>query len=128
MDELVSELIEDIKIELPHIKNYWGTIASMYRLLIPNILPKNITKVIYLDADTIINLDINELWQIDLGNHSIAAVTEMESGASSDRMNAVFPLVTQGIIEPEKYFNAGMLVLNLEGTILGGDAGYLIVA
>ena len=40
--------------------------ATFYRLNIANILPDNINKVIYLDSDTIINLDINDLWKIDI--------------------------------------------------------------
>ena len=99
---------------MPHIENFWGTIGAMYRLMLPEILPPDITKVIYLDADTIVNLDIKDLWQIDLGNHPVAAVTEFSCGLSVENVKKVFPLVYQGIIEPENYFNSGMLVIDLE--------------
>ncbi|GHT01851.1 hypothetical protein AGMMS50276_30800 [Synergistales bacterium] len=44
--------------------------GTLYRLLIPDLL--NIPKVIYLDCDIVVNLDIAELWNIPMENHSLA--------------------------------------------------------
>ena len=46
-----------------------------YRLLIPRLLP-NYDKVIYLDADTVVNKDISQLYTLDLSGKAIAAVKD----------------------------------------------------
>jgi lipopolysaccharide biosynthesis glycosyltransferase len=43
------------------------TEAALYRLVAPRVLPENIHRLIYLDADTIVHLDIRGLWQERLG-------------------------------------------------------------
>ena len=96
--------------------------AAVYRLIAPEIL--DIEKVIYLDCDILMNLDISELWSIDLENYPIAAKPE----------SRIFPfeippeiyqqidyfktspkfLVDHGNIRREDYFNSGVLILNLK--------------
>lgn len=52
----------------------WGEAISMTHyifMLAPEIL-KDIDKVIYLDTDMIVNCDLSEVYNIDLGNHLIA--------------------------------------------------------
>lgn len=52
--------------------------AALYRLLAPQLLPESVHKLIYLDADTLINMDIRKLWQEKIGENGMAAVTEHE--------------------------------------------------
>ena len=112
VDDLAADSIRYAETKLPETKNFRGTIASMYRLLIPKILPKKIEHVIYIDADTIVNLDIAELWNIDLGNFSIAASPQFLS-------YPVLDIIRNGIqldsveIDSHDYFNAGVLVIDL---------------
>ena len=112
IDDLAADSIRYAETKLPETKNFRGTIASMYRLLIPKILSKEIERVIYIDADTIVNLDIAELWNIDLGNFSIAASPQFWS-------YPVLDIIRNGIqidsveIDPHDYFNAGVLVIAL---------------
>ena len=40
------------------------TVATYYRLLIPDLLPQHIEKVIYLDCDLVVNEDLQKLWAI----------------------------------------------------------------
>ena len=99
-----------------------GTIASMYRLLIPEVI--DVSKAIYLDCDTIINLDIAELWNVDLGNFPIAAKPEHEilpfEIPSEIRRQIDYeviypkPMIKNGSIRSEDYFNSGVLILNLK--------------
>lgn len=56
------------------------------------------SKIIYLDTDTMLNNDINLLFQIDISKH--------ELGVVKDRYGRFF-------INP-KYFNSGVLLMNLE--------------
>ena len=94
---------------MPQIVNSFS-IGALYRLIMPQIL-SNVSKIIYLDADTIITLDINELWQFEIGDAPIAAVTEKANGVNSANN---FVMCRQGLVEVENYFNSGVLVMNLE--------------
>lgn len=76
---LVDSYIIDKKIDIHTFDNY--SIPGAYlsymaygRLLIPDII--NEDKVLYLDCDTIINGNINQLFDIDLNNHIIGAVRD----------------------------------------------------
>ena len=83
--------------------------AIMYRLWLPKIL--DVEKIIYLDSDTIINLDINELWSVELGENVLAAVTESANGIDC---NFFFPICRDGFVKAEDYFNSGVLVIDVE--------------
>lgn len=75
----------------PLIKNDRLTKAAYYRISIADILSNNIKKVLYLDPDTIINNNLQELFNINLENYSLGAVSALQN-----------------------YFNSGVLLLNLE--------------
>ena len=79
--------------------------AALHRLLISEIFPPEIKKVLYLDCDIIINGDISGLWNIDINNYVTAAV---EDAVPFSR----HPV----LMMPEKslYFNSGVLLINLE--------------
>lgn len=109
VEELCTDKIKEIFDLIPSIKNSRFTIAAFYRFLILSILPKDIDKCIYLDSDILINLDINELWQIELGDKVLAAVTISELGG-----NLNDSIVKDGLIKPEDYFNSGVMLMNLK--------------
>ncbi|MBQ8692167.1 MAG: hypothetical protein IJ520_03390, partial [Synergistaceae bacterium] len=44
------------------------TAGALYRLFMPEVL-SGLDKVIYLDCDIVVNMDIAELWDIDLGGN-----------------------------------------------------------
>ena len=85
------------------------SIGTFYRLLIKKIIDAE--KVIYLDADIIANLDIATLWEQDLKDCPLAAVPEIE--ASLNRMDKNKFLLNKGIVKADNYFNAGVLILDL---------------
>lgn len=86
------------------------SIATMFRLLLPKIIPAASSKIIYFDADTIINLDVAEMWRIEIGDKPLAAVLEWED----PRVSQKIALCRDGFVSPENYFNAGVLIMNLE--------------
>ena len=51
--------------------------AAMYRIMAPQLLP-DVDRLIYLDADTIINLDIQKLWQESLNTSGIGVIGEYD--------------------------------------------------
>ena len=63
-------------------------------------LLKNVGKVIYLDADTIVLKDLSDLYNTDLADNYVAAVDDWES--------------TWADSFTKRYFNNGVMLLNLE--------------
>ncbi|WP_052429382.1 glycosyltransferase family 8 protein [Paenibacillus borealis] len=94
---LVNRDIFNGFIEKPYI-----TLESYYRIIVPSLI-EHVDKVIYLDCDLIIDGDITELWNIELGDYYIGAV----EGAYKDRMEIL------SIPELFGYFNAGVLLINM---------------
>jgi lipopolysaccharide biosynthesis glycosyltransferase len=89
------------------------TLTCYYRLLITEFLPIEFHKAIYLDTDMIVTGDLAELWAIDLGDHYALAVqddVELSIGMSEGLKN----YREVGICPDYKYFNSGLLVINLD--------------
>lgn len=98
VEEHCGDKIEEIKSLLPQAVQSRFSIAMYYRFFISYVLPPNIDKIIYLDADLVVNLDINELWQIEL----------------NEKILGVVPVSFQKLNEPVKdYFNSGVLLINV---------------
>lgn len=81
------------------------TIATYYRLRLPSLLPV-LPKVIYLDADIVVDGDISELWDTEMGDYPLWAVEE----PYIHNKNRLHHLDME---EGSSYFNAGILVMNL---------------
>ncbi len=84
------------------------TQASWYRLLLGEVLP-DLERCIYLDADTIVNLDIAELWAEEGGENGLSAVRDL---FSQEGHYSAF--VGMGLGPEERYFNSGVLLLDLK--------------
>jgi lipopolysaccharide biosynthesis glycosyltransferase len=80
------------------------SLATYYRLFIPEVLPKDIEKVLYLDSDMVILGNIAPLWEIDLEDYYGAArkTEDFDRYASLE------------IKETHPYFNAGVMLWNLQ--------------
>jgi len=83
------------------------TISTYYRLFVAKLLPATLNKVIYLDVDIIVRQSLLPLWNVNLGDKSIAAVPDwnIECSDFSKRL---------GYSKEKGYFNAGVLLINLE--------------
>ena len=75
----VSDL-EFLTISLPEKASFkvYGhvTVATYFRLFLDKVIPANVSRVIYLDSDVLINGPLDELWAVDLQGHVIAAVSD----------------------------------------------------
>ena len=87
------------------------SVATYYRLLIPRLLPAH-PKVIYLDADVIVERDLVELWNVPLEGHHVLAVQDQGIRVISGPFG-LSNYRSLSIPEGSKYFNAGVLVLDL---------------
>ena len=109
VEKICAKEIEHIKKLFANYPNFRRfTIGAFFRILIPKILD-NLDKSIYIDADTIVNLDIKELWQIEIEDKPLGAISSVSRGYKS---NAA--LCKDGLVHPEDYFGSGVLVMNLE--------------
>ena len=74
----------------------------------------NLDKIIYLDCDIIVQMDIKQLWDIPLEDCYIAAVAER--GTAVSRYFSLSEKVRFWALEMpvERYFNSGVIVLNLK--------------
>ncbi len=85
------------------------SIGTMYRLLLPELL--SLEKVIYLDCDVIVNLDIAELWDIPITDHPVAAVPDQVITSWPPELCLS---IRSCQINSDRYFNAGIMIMNLE--------------
>ncbi|MBO4401007.1 MAG: hypothetical protein J5809_04085 [Selenomonadaceae bacterium] len=88
------------------------SIGMFYRLMLKNLPLQNVSKIIYLDADTIVNLDIRELWDYPMENHMLAATPELDA----TRMHMITNkwILHSGKVKVENYFCSGVLCLDLD--------------
>ena len=87
------------------------TMLIFYRLFIPELFPQY-NKAIYLDADTIINTDLAEIFNIEIGENMFASCPDL----SIRYMPLLQEYITkcQGIFSPEKYINNGVIIFNMK--------------
>ena len=91
------------------IRDYY-TKTTYYRLFIAELYPQY-KKCLYLDCDTIIKGDISELYNHNIGNNLVGAIPDL----SVQVVPEFIQYVEQALgIAHEEYFNAGILIMNLE--------------
>jgi lipopolysaccharide biosynthesis glycosyltransferase len=85
--------------------------ATYARFLITNRLPKEISKVLYLDADILVLDDLGSLCETDLGAAVVGAVVDERVTGHIKRGNTSL----RGMPLPcvQDYFNAGVLLIDL---------------
>lgn len=101
--------IEEIKDKL-YTRDYFS-MTTYFRLFISNLYPQY-NKAIYLDCDIVLLADIAELYNIDIGTNLVGAVPD-----DIIQKNEVFQEYVEkvvGVASYKTYFNAGMLVMNLD--------------
>ncbi|HEX9061627.1 MAG TPA: glycosyltransferase, partial [Clostridia bacterium] len=86
--------------------------ATYFRIFVSELLEINIEKVIYLDCDIVVRSDISELWNTDVSRCFLAAVEDC--GIEDSGWYAVKLKKKLGMKRKERYFNAGVLVMNLK--------------
>ena len=79
---------------------------SYFRMCIGTLLPKDVHRVLCLDSDTLVLRDLEELWNIDLGDNIMAGV--------SDCMNVQKYRRQFRMDDSDIYCNAGMFLVDLD--------------
>ena len=102
--ELKVIIVDDSK--LRGLKDTW-TIYTWYRVLLPEILEKDVHRVLYLDADVLVAGNIGELFRLDMTDKAIAGTIDFQSKDISTYKRCGY--------EPEKeYVCAGIMLMNLD--------------
>lgn len=88
--------------------------GSLYRIFASEILL--LDKVIYLDSDIVVNLDIKELWEIPLEGYCLIGVLDNPYflNAHKKRFSVESIRSRQNGCDPSHYINSGVLVMNLD--------------
>lgn len=108
---LSDDLFEEYNAQMGNYK-----VGAMFRVMLPKILG-DLNRIIYLDADLLFNRDIQELWDIDINDYCLAAVPDLNV-----KKGYIWTYPTRGkVIERTKYFNSGVLYMNLENIRKKGD-------
>ena len=94
-----------------YLRGQFFTMSIFYRLFIPDLFLKY-DKAIYLDADTIINADIGELYDIDLKNNMFASCPDLSIRYMP--LLQEYIVKCQGILPAEKYIKNGVIVFDMK--------------
>lgn len=98
---VASTLINTLPLNISYI-----SIETYYRYLIADLLP-DLDKILYLDADLIIDKNISDFYNTDLGNYYLAGAEGLYVTESGHKPNI-------GLTDNDTYINAGVLLMNLK--------------
>lgn len=89
------------------------TRATYGRLVLPDVVPANVERLLYLDADILVRRDVAELFAVELGGNVLAArhdpvVPEFDHPGGVQAWRAI------EVDGKTAYFNAGVLVIDLK--------------
>ncbi len=85
-------------------------LPAYFRLLIPDLLPQELTRAIYLDSDVLVLRDLERLWRTPLRGRPVGAVQDMVIQTMG---NAFGPRDDLGVPLATPYFNSGVLLMDL---------------
>lgn len=81
------------------------SLSTYSRLFIPNVLPKDVDYVLYIDCDTIINGSLWKLLNTNIENYGIAGVEDAIDPKEKEKI---------GLPNSIRYINAGVLLINVK--------------
>lgn len=84
------------------------SVETLFRLKIPEVLPEQIERVLYLDVDMIVEKSLQELYEMDFNNKSLIACENTDGKIDVKEKN-----ISWNRRSDIPYFNAGMMLLNL---------------
>ena len=103
-NKLCASKMEEMTNLFPKVNKNAFNKNLFYKLLIPQLLPSDIDKVIFFDGKIVVNIDVSKLW-LELG----------------DKMLGLFPIVDAApnvqdktAVTPDDYFNSTIMLMNLK--------------
>ena len=102
---IVEFPFSDITSYFPIGNQHW-TIEMYYRLFAPELLPKDIDRVLYLDCDIIVDGDVSKMYFSEIKDISAIVTTDFMSIQAGNPKRL-------GYDERHGYFNSGMMLINI---------------
>ncbi|RYX87124.1 glycosyltransferase family 8 protein [bacterium] len=104
------ELDSSFKVEeldTPYLKSTGWTVAAYYRLYFPFLIDLNINQLLYLDTDTIVLGDLQEIYKTNINPFAAGATPDRAMFRNND------PRIIALGVNKEDYFNSGVLLINI---------------
>lgn len=98
---------KSLNLDLAHLGRFASFEISLQKLFIAEYL-KNIDKVLYLDADTLVLDDLSKAYQTDIKDNYVAAVKDGLMYQHPEHIDEI------GLAWRNFYFNSGIMLLNLK--------------
>lgn len=121
--EQLSGKMDFLKISNDQLKRFYVSAqlsrTAYFRLELPNLLPPEVDKVIYMDCDLLVLDDITKLWNVDMQGKPLAAAADFGIMASARSREEKERYI--GLAKGRSYFNSGVLLLDVR---LWRSAGY----
>lgn len=97
-----DSMVEALPVSIRHI-----TVPTYYRLVAAELLPIDLDRIIYLDCDIIVLGSIKQLWEVNLSGKALAGIENCPEKSVSHCERLGYP-------DLFGYFNAGVLIINLQ--------------
>ena len=96
-------------------RNEMWSIETYYRLMLFDLLPLSIERILYLDVDMIINGDLSSVYYMPMKNIDLISCQDLNGEKTIDKFTGkqreiFIPLCGQGY----QYFNAGFVLFNIK--------------
>ncbi len=93
----------------------WGRmpVTTYYKLSLADMLPPTVRRAIWLDCDLVVVSDLGRLWDTNCDDHHVMAVQDSIVPYVSSAFG-VASYAQLGIPATAKYFNAGVMVVNVD--------------
>ena len=114
VNRLHVELDDALTEKLPHTR-LWS-LETYYRLMMTELVPDTVDRILYLDVDMVVNGSLKELWETDLEGTDMAVCADCNGLTTADSMTEIQrKMLKEALADSDyHYFNAGMLLINLE--------------
>ena len=111
--------IHDLKVDrkkfddrLP--RDEWWTIEAYFRLMLFDLLPVSVERVLYLDVDIIVNKSINDMYNLPFMDYEMyGCVNSCGLDTELDHSPKVVSMMQEAFSSGYKYINSGVLLLNV---------------
>ena len=91
----------------------WVSPAGNVRLLLPELLPNWVDRVLYLDSDVLVLSDIAPLWKSFDTGYAAAASPDTPRCPRVENSENVEAIMYHGLLKSDPYFNSGIMMINL---------------
>jgi lipopolysaccharide biosynthesis glycosyltransferase len=106
--ERYNQHIDLIEVKIPDSWNKVKKVShftpgSLFRLCIPELLPVTVNKAIYIDSDVVVNINIAELWNLDMQGKVMLGKKDLDYDN---------PIYAEGV-DKSNYINSGVLLIDV---------------